>query len=184
MEYGNSCMGYEIAGALGVKMASPGAEVYVIISDGSFLMLNSELLTSIQEGHKINVVLLDNFGFQCIKNLQMSKGSRGFGNELRSRDKATGRLDGECIPVDFAKCAESIGVRSYRARSIGELNKALQAAKGEKRSTLIDIKVAPGTMTHGYDSWWRVGVAEVSKSKRVNEAYKENSANIAKARPY
>ena len=184
MEYGYSCMGYEVAGALGAKMASPASEVYVIISDGSFLMLNSELLTSVQEHCKINIVLLDNCGFQCIKSLQISKGSRGYGNELRYRNPKTKQLDGERIPVDFAKYAESLGVKSYRAHSIADLNDALAAAKKEKGSTLIDIKVKPGTMTHGYESWWRVGVAEVSRSKRVTGAYKENLKNIAKCRTY
>lgn len=184
MEYGYSCMGYEVAGGLGAKMASPASEVYVIISDGSFLMLNSELLTSVQERCKINIVLLDNCGFQCIRSLQMSKGSRGYGNELRYRNPKTKQLDGERIPVDFAQYAESLGVKGYRAHSIADLNDALASAKKEKGSTLIDIKVKPGTMTHGYESWWRVGVAEVSRSKRVTGAYKENLKNIAKCRIY
>lgn len=184
MEYGYSCMGYEVAGGLGAKIANPDSEVYVIISDGSFLMLNSELLTSIQEHCKINIILLDNYGFQCIKNLQMSKGSRGYGNELRYRNPKTKQLDGKYIPIDFAKYTESIGVKSYRVNSIEEFKNALKGAKKEKTSTLIEIKVKPGTMTHGYESWWRVGVASVSKSKKVNLAHKDNIKNIAKCRKY
>jgi 3D-(3,5/4)-trihydroxycyclohexane-1,2-dione acylhydrolase (decyclizing) len=184
MEYGNSCMGYEVAGGLGAKLASPQSEVYVIISDGSFLMLNSELLTSIQERIKINIVMLDNGGFQCIKNLQISRGSRGFGNELRYRDARTLRLEGGYIPLDFAKYAEALGAKSFRARTIEELRRALKAARAEKVSTLIDIKVTPGTMTHGYESWWRVGVAEASKSPDVRRAYRENLRNIGKCRAY
>jgi len=184
MEYGYSCMGYEVAGGLGAKLASPESEVYVLISDGSYLMLHSELLTSVQERCKITIVLLDNGGFQCIKNLQMSKGSRGYGNELKFRNPATNELDGKYIPIDFARYAGALGVKSYRAEGIDGLKRALATARRERVSALIEIKVRPGTMTHGYESWWRVGVAAVSKSDRVARAYKENLKNIARTRPY
>lgn len=184
VEYGFSCMGYEIAGALGIKMAEPEKEVFSMVGDGSYLMLHSELFTSIQEGCKINILLMDNNGYQCIKNLQLSKGSDQFGNEFRFRSKETGRLTGDFVPIDFAANARSYGARSWTVRTIDELREAVRAARQEKRSTLIDIKVLPGSMTHGYDNWWRVGVAEVSTSRKVQEAYEENRKNIKKARLY
>jgi len=172
MEYGYSCMGYEVAGALGVKLAEPDREVYAILSDGSFMMLHSEIVTSLQEGCKINVLVFDNRGFQCIKDLQMSQGSKaGFGNELRYRSSETGKLDGDYLEIDFAGIARSLGARAYTARTPEELKEALQKAKQETVSTLIDIKVIPGTHSLGYESWWKVGVSEVSENAGVREAY-------------
>lgn len=184
IEYGFSCMGYEVAGGLGVKIASPNAEVYVIVGDGSYLMLHSEILTSLREGYKINVILLDNRGYQCIKNLQESCGSNGFENEFRHRDKGTGRLTGPVAEVDFAGYAGSLGVKSFFADTIADFKSALAAAKKEGCSTLIEIKVAPGSMSDGYESWWRVGVAEVSRSPKVVEANRRMTEKAAKARPY
>lgn len=175
MEYGFSCMGYEIAGALGVKLAHPEREVYALVSDGSYLMLHSELLTSIQEGAKINVVMFDNGGFQCIKDLQISRGSKeGFGNELRYRSSETQRLDGEYMQVDFAQMAAALGAKTFTVRSLAELPGALRAAREETTSTLIDIKIIPGTHSPGYESWWRVGVAEESKNPSVLEAQRRD----------
>ncbi|MEC0209178.1 3D-(3,5/4)-trihydroxycyclohexane-1,2-dione acylhydrolase (decyclizing) [Paenibacillus ehimensis] len=171
MEYGFSCMGYEVSGALGVKLADPGREVYAFVGDGSFLMLHSELLTSIQEGRKINVLLLDNHGYQCIHNLQRGHGSQGFGNEFRYRSADTNRLTGDYMPVDFSLYARALGVKTYSVRTIDELKEALKSAKEQTVSTLIEIKVLPGTNTDGYESWWRVGVAEVSESEKVHQAY-------------
>jgi 3D-(3,5/4)-trihydroxycyclohexane-1,2-dione acylhydrolase (decyclizing) len=175
MEYGFSCMGYEIAGAFGVKLGYPDREVYALVSDGSYLMLHSELLTSIQEGAKINVVMFDNGGFQCIKDLQMSRGSKeGFGNELRYRSAETQRLDGEYIQIDFAQMAAALGAKTFTVRSLDELPAALRAAREATTSTLIDIKIIPGTHSPGYESWWRVGVAETSKNPSVLEAQKRD----------
>lgn len=171
MEYGFSCMGYEVSGAFGVKLADPGREVYAFVGDGSFLMLHSELLTSIQEGRKINVLLLDNHGYQCIHNLQRGHGSQGFGNEFRYRSADTNRLTGDYVPVDFSLYARALGVKTYSVRTIDELKEALKSAKEQTVSTLIEIKVLPGTNTDGYESWWRVGVAEVSESGKVLQAY-------------
>lgn len=171
MEYGFSCMGYEVSGALGVKLADPDREVYAFVGDGSFLMLHSELLTSIQEGRKINVLLLDNHGYQCIHNLQRGHGSQGFGNEFRYRSADTNRLTGDYMPVDFSLYARALGVKTYSVRTIDELKEALKSAKEQTVSTLIEIKVLPGTNTDGYESWWRVGVAEVSESEKVHQAY-------------
>ncbi len=184
MEYGFSCMGYEVAGAFGVKLADPEREVHAIVGDGSFLMLHSELLTSIQEGLKINVVLLDNHGYQCIHNLQREHGSAGFGNEFRYRDAASGALNGEYVPIDFAAFAQSLGAEVFKAATLAELKAALQAARECERSTLVHVEVLPGTNTDGYESWWRVDTAEVSKSERVKHAYAANQPERASAKPY
>jgi 3D-(3,5/4)-trihydroxycyclohexane-1,2-dione acylhydrolase (decyclizing) len=178
MEYGFSCMGYEIAGAFGVSLAEPDREVYAIVGDGSYLMLHSELVTSLQEGRKITVLLLDNHGFQCIHNLQRGHGSEGFGNEFRYRSKETGRLTGEVMPIDFAAHARSLGAKAYKATNADELKAALLLAKQETVTTLIEIPVVPGTNTDGYESWWNVGVPEVSISSKVIQANKDMQARI------
>ena len=184
LEYGYSCMGYEVSGGLGAKLALDQGEVYVIVGDGSYLMLHSEFLTTLKEHVKINVVLLDNSGYQCIKNLQMAHGSVGFGNEFRHREESTGRLTGEITPVDFKKYAEALGVKAFHAENVDEFREALQAAKQEKISTLIEVKVLPGTMTDGYHSWWRVGVPEVSNSKTTTDSHQKMTEEIRKARAY
>ncbi len=181
MEYGFSCMGYEIAGAFGVKMAEPSKEVFALLSDGSFLMLHSELVTSLQEHTKINVVIFDNGGFQSINSLQKSHGSlNGFGNELRYRSKKSGLLDGEYMKIDFAGIAKSLGMKAYTVKTLSELKEALEKSRKEKKSVLIDVKILPGTQSEGYESWWRVGVAEVSENPRVLESYKKDRAYFLK----
>lgn len=184
MEYGFSCMGYEVSGALGVKMAELDQEVYVLVGDGSYLMLHSELVTSIQEGYKINVVLMDNNGFQCIHNLQRSQGIPTFGTEFRYRSAETGRLTGAYIPVDFAANARSYGAETYTVTTVDELKAALQKVKQSKVSTLLDIKVTPDSMTGGYENWWRVGVPEVAGRKTVLEAHEKMNAEIKKAKKF
>lgn len=183
MEYGYSCMGYEIAGALGSKLAEPDREVYAFCGDGSYLMLHSELVTSIQERKKINVLLFDNSGFGCINNLQMSNGIGNLATEFRSRDD-NGELLGEFVPIDFAKCASGYGVKTYTAKNLDELRYALEDSKKQTVSTLIDIKVLPKTMTDGYGAWWHVGIASTSSKKSVNEAYENKKKNLDKARKY
>lgn len=185
MEYGFSCMGYEVSGTFGVKMAEPEKEAFALLSDGSFLMLHSELITSLQEGKKINVIILDNGGFQSINSLQKGHGSKtGFGNELRYRSKITGKLDGDYMKIDFAGIAKSLGAKAYTARTIEELKDALEKARKEDISVLIDVKVLPGTQSGGYESWWRVGVAEVSESDTVRKAFEENQKYMKKARKW
>jgi 3D-(3,5/4)-trihydroxycyclohexane-1,2-dione acylhydrolase (decyclizing) len=184
MEYGFSCMGYEIAAALGAKMAEPEREVFALVGDGSYVMLHSELLTSLMEGLKINVIVFDNHGFQCIDNLQVSQGISKYGNEWRRRDAKTGRLTGDFMPVDFAKNGESYGARGLRAQSVEELARAVKKALKEERSTVIDVKVTPKSMTGGYAAWWRVGTAEVSGNRAVAEAARKIKAETAKARRY
>jgi len=176
MEYGFSCMGYEVSGAFGAKLAEPDRDVYALVGDGSYLMLHSELLTAIQEGVKLTVLLLDNHGFQCIHNLQRGHGSDGFGNEFRRRDAASGRLTGDYLPINFAAHAASMGARTWSARTAEELGQALSEVKSYPGVALIDIKVLPGTNTSGYESWWRVGVPEVSESDKVREAGREMTA--------
>ncbi|MBQ4416978.1 MAG: 3D-(3,5/4)-trihydroxycyclohexane-1,2-dione acylhydrolase (decyclizing), partial [Butyrivibrio sp.] len=177
MEYGYSCMGYEIAASLGAKMAEKNREVYAMVGDGSFLMLHSELITSLQEGMKINVLLFDNCGFGCINNLQMSNGIGNLATEFRYRDK-NGKLLGDMIPIDYAQVAKGYGCKTYTAKTLDELKKALADAKKQKVSTLIDIKALPKTMTEGYKSWWNVGLAEVTGIQAEKEAY----AKLVKAR--
>ncbi|WP_124065873.1 3D-(3,5/4)-trihydroxycyclohexane-1,2-dione acylhydrolase (decyclizing) [Clostridium sp. E02] len=183
MEYGYSCMGYEIAASLGAKMASPKQEVYSMCGDGSFQMLHSELITSLQEGAKINVLLFDNCGFGCINNLQMSNGIGNLATEFRYRDEAGG-LNGSLLSVDYAKVCEGYGVKTYTAKTLDELKEALLDAKKQTISTLIDIKVLPKTMTDGYQSWWNVGLASVTGNEQEKKAYETLIENREKARRY
>lgn len=183
MEYGYSCMGYEIAATLGAKLAQPDKEVYAMVGDGSFQMLHSEIMTSIQEHQKINVLLFDNCSFGCINNLEMSNGIGNLGTEFRYRDE-DGHMNGALIPIDFAKIGEGYGMKTYLARTLEELIFALEEAKKQTVSTLIDIKVLPKTMTEGYESWWNVGVASVSEKESEKEAYLRMEENREKARLY
>lgn len=182
VEYGFSCMGYEICGALGAKLACPEREVYTMVGDGSFLMLHSELYTAVQEKAKINVMLFDNSGWGCIENLQNNQGTETFGTRFTRRTQ-TG-LDGEVIVTDYAKIAEGYGCKAYRVSNEEELYAALEDSKKQSVPCLFDIKVAHKSMSDGYDSWWRVGVAEVSTSETVQRAYEDMKENIAKARLY
>ncbi len=184
LEYAFSCMGYEIAGALGAKIAAPGREVYCILGDGSFWMLNSEMFTAVQEGLKINIILIDNNGFHCIDNLQASQGIPHFGCEFRYRNPETGQLDGNYIPVDYAAMAKGVGYESYRAENSAEFATALKSARAGKKPVLIDCKTARKSMTGDYGAWWRVGTPEVSKKPAVVEASKENRKNAAKAKQF
>jgi len=184
MEYGFSCMGYEINGALGAKLAEPDKEVYAFVGDGSYMMAHSELITSIQERQKINILLFDNTSFGCINNLQMGSGMGSFGTEFRLRNPASGQLDGDLMKIDFAMNAAAYGAKTYTVTTMKELRDALADAKKQTVSTLLDIKVLPKTMTDGYESWWRFGVAEVSKKKGIQAAYAAQQEGIKKARQY
>ena len=186
MEYGYSCMGYEVSGALGVKLAiGDTREVYAMTGDGSFNMLHSELITSVQEGKKINVVLFDNAGFGCINNLQMGTGNDTMCTELRQRGEG-GRLhhEGKFMRIDYAAIAKAYGCVSYTARTAAELEAALEDSKRQSVSTLIDIKVLPKSMTEGYGGWWRVGVAEVSERESVQTARAGLEEHLKEARKY
>lgn len=173
MEYGYSCMGYEVAASIGAKIACPERPVYALLGDGSYLMLHSELQTAVQEGVKVTLIVFDNAGFGCINNLQMSQGMGSLGTENRHRDPKTGTMSGSLVAVDFARNAESYGCKAYRVRDERQLIEALAGAKRQKMATLIDVKVLPKTMTHGYEAWWRVGTAEVARKKEIVAAAEE-----------
>lgn len=184
MEYGFSCMGYEIAAAVGAKMAEPHREVFALVGDGSYVMLHSELLTAIQEGIKINIVVFDNAGYQCIDNLQTSQGITKFGNDLRRRDPGTGRLTGGLISLDFAKNGESYGARGYSVATMDQFRAAVKSALAGSVSTVIDAKVTPKSMTHDYESWWRVGTAQVSQNPKVEAAARKITKEVESARKF
>jgi 3D-(3,5/4)-trihydroxycyclohexane-1,2-dione acylhydrolase (decyclizing) len=187
VEYGYSTMGYEIAGGLGVKLADPQREVYVMVGDGSYLMMAQEIVTSIQERLKLTVVLVDNEGFASIGGLSRSKGMAGFGTRYRYRsdgslgDDAAHR-NGEPLPVDLALNAQGLGAHVIRARNIEELRDALVAAKGIDRTVVIHIPVDRYEGVPSYDSWWDVPVAEVSESSEVKKAREEHERGMARRR--
>jgi 3D-(3,5/4)-trihydroxycyclohexane-1,2-dione acylhydrolase (decyclizing) len=168
MEYGYSCMGYEIAGGLGIKMADPKREVYVMIGDGSYLMMAQEIVTSIQEGFKLNIVLLDNHGFSSIGGLSRGCGNEGMGTNYRYRRGE--KYDGELLPVDFEVNAASLGACSTRARTYNELVDALAQARKHPRTTVVVVETSYEQRVPGYESWWDVAIAEVSESGRVRAA--------------
>ncbi|MBA3378332.1 MAG: 3D-(3,5/4)-trihydroxycyclohexane-1,2-dione acylhydrolase (decyclizing) [Chloroflexia bacterium] len=182
VEYGYSCMGYEIAGGLGVKMADPSRDVYVMVGDGSYLMLHTEIVTSIQEGYKLTIILVDNGGFRCIRELQTQSGTPAFGNELRYRDPATNRLDGPTVQVDFARNAESLGAKSYTATNAGDLKSALESAKSEMITTVIYVPIESQERVRGFEGWWDVPIAEVSDEPEVQEAKRSYDEGRAKQR--
>jgi 3D-(3,5/4)-trihydroxycyclohexane-1,2-dione acylhydrolase (decyclizing) len=158
LEYGYSCMGYEIAGGLGVKMADPTREVIVMVGDGSYLMMAQEIVTSVQEGYKLTIVLLDSGGYASIGGLSRSVGSEGFGTQYPP------------LPVDLAENARSLGAVVHRANTVGELRDALQAARGAERTTVVYVPVDPAAGVPSYDAWWDVPVAEVSEQAAVRDA--------------
>lgn len=181
-EYGYSCMGYEVAATLGVKMAEPDNEVYCVVGDSSFQMLHSEIMTIMQERKKVNILIFDNCGFGCINNLEMNHGIGSLATEFRYTDgkKPTGDL----IPVDYAKIGEGYGLKSYTCRTIEELVAALEDAKTQEVACLFDLKVIPKTMTDGYESWWNVGLADVSEKESVRTAWEGVKAGRDAARRY
>jgi 3D-(3,5/4)-trihydroxycyclohexane-1,2-dione acylhydrolase (decyclizing) len=169
LEYGYSCMGYEVAGAVGVKMADPSREVYALVGDGSWLMMSQEIVTAVQEGLKITVVLVDNHGYGSIGALSRSVGSGGFGTALRRRGRG-GQISGEVLAIDFVANAESLGARALRATTYDELTAALDEARREPRSTVIVVETDPSRRVEGYESFWDVPVAEVSADESVQAA--------------
>jgi len=178
LEYGYSCMGYEVSGTLGLKLAEPNKEVYTIVGDGSFLMLHSEFITAIQYNKKINVLLFDNSGYGCINNLQMDFGNGSYFCEFRTEDN-------QILNIDYAKVAEGYGAKAYRANTVEELKAALEDAKKQDRSTLIEMKVLPKTMTDGYDgSWWNLGVPEISNQEGVQSSYEFKQQKLQNAKQY
>ena len=182
LEYGNSCMGYEIAGGIGVKMAKPDKEVVVMVGDGSYLMLSSELITAVQEGIKMTVILLDNNGYGSIGSLSESVGSKGFGTNYRYRKN--GRLEGEHLPMNFVMNAKSYGVGVHSVNSYEELDSALETAKNEMTTQVIVVPVDKVQRVPGYSSWWDVPVAEISDLESVNQARQEYEEAKKRQRNY
>jgi 3D-(3,5/4)-trihydroxycyclohexane-1,2-dione acylhydrolase (decyclizing) len=176
MEYGYSCMGYEIAGGVGVKMADPSREVIVMVGDGSYLMMNSELATSVMLGQKLTVVLLDNRGYGCINRLQRATGGESFNNLLQHTNHVT-------LPdIDFAAHAASLGAEAVKVKGIAELEDALKKARSAQRSTVIVIDTDPLAATDAGGHWWDVAVPEVSTRSEVNTARKNYENALASQR--
>ncbi|MGO2565322.1 MAG: 3D-(3,5/4)-trihydroxycyclohexane-1,2-dione acylhydrolase (decyclizing) [Brochothrix thermosphacta] len=177
LEYGYSCMGYEVAGALGAKLAAPEQEVYAALGDGSFLMLHTELVTALQYNKKINLLLFDNAGYGCINNLQMEHGSDSYHCELRDNNNTI-------MNINYAKVAEGYGARGYTVSTKEELVAAIKDAEKQTVSTVIEIKVLPKTMSDGYDAWWHVGVSEVSDKASVLAANTTKEEKLQQAKKY
>ncbi len=184
VEYGYSCMGYEIAGGLGVKMAAPDRHVYVMVGDGSYLMMAQEIVTSVQEDYPLIIVLLDSGGFASIGGLSRSVGSAGFGTDYRFRDPRSGLLDGPPLPVDLGANAESLGARLFRATDRASLETALAAARAADRTAVVHIPVDPAARAPGYGCWWDVPVSEVSEQPRVQQARREYEEGRKKQRRF
>ncbi|MHB8413597.1 MAG: 3D-(3,5/4)-trihydroxycyclohexane-1,2-dione acylhydrolase (decyclizing) [Candidatus Acidiferrales bacterium] len=182
VEYGYSCMGYEIAGGLGVKMAAPDREVYVMVGDGSYLMMAQEIHTSIQEGFKLNIIVLDNHGFASIGGLSEACGSGGFGTHYRLRKD--GKLDGPTVEVDFVANAASLGAAAVRVRTLDELKLSLVGARATPRTTVTVIEVDRNVRVPGYESWWDVPIAEVSEMESVRAARRAYETNVKRERHY
>jgi 3D-(3,5/4)-trihydroxycyclohexane-1,2-dione acylhydrolase (decyclizing) len=182
MEYGYSCMGYEIAGGLGVKMAHPDRDVYVLVGDGSYLMMAQEIVTSLQEGYKLNIVLIDNHGFSSIGGLSRSCGNEGMGTEYRL--VKNGKYEGDLIQVDYRANAESLGAWAVRANSIDELKAALLDAQKQPRTSVIVVETAFDKRVPGYETWWDVPIAEVSEVPAVQSARQQYDVARQKERHF
>ncbi|HTV10610.1 MAG TPA: 3D-(3,5/4)-trihydroxycyclohexane-1,2-dione acylhydrolase (decyclizing) [Acidimicrobiales bacterium] len=184
VEYGYSCMGYEIAGGLGVKMAAPDRDVYVMVGDGSYLMMSQELVTAVQENLKLTIVLVNNHGFASIGSLSETVGAPRYGTWYRFREERSGRLDGKPLPIDFVANAESLGATAWRARGVDELKAALLKAKSVDGPVLIEIEVDPLAPAPSSESWWDVAVAEVSDLDETARARHEYEVSKTAQRNY
>ena len=170
VEYGYSCMGYEIAGGLGAKMAAPDREVFVLVGDGSYLMMAQEIVTAVSEGIKLNIVLVQNQGFGSIGSLSESLGSQRFGTRYRYRDPSSGQLDGDVLPVDLAANAASLGADVIRTRTVSELQAALAQSRASDRTTVTYIEADPLAPVPSSESWWDVPVSETSALDSTQQA--------------
>ncbi len=180
MEYGYSCMGYEISGGLGIKMAAPDREVYVMVGDGSYLMMAQEIVTSLQENYKLTIVVLDNHGFSSIGGLSRACGNRGMGTEYRYR--TNGKLEGDLIPVDYVMNAKSLGAEAVRTTTRDEFKQALLAASKSQKTSVVVIETAYDQRVPGYESWWDVPIAEVSEVESVRAARAKYEEAVKKER--
>ncbi len=184
VEYGYSCMGYEIAGGLGAKMASPDRDVYVMVGDGSYLMMAQELVTAVQEHVKVIVVLVQNHGFHSIGDLSETLGSQRFGTRYRSRGEASGRLDGDLLPVDLAANAASLGATVLRAGTVDELRTALLEAKAGDGPVVVHVETDPLINAPSSESWWDVPVSEVAELDSTQQARKTYESHKADQRQF
>ncbi len=182
LEYGYSTMGYEVAGGLGIKMADPSRDVYVLVGDGSYLMLAQEIVTSVQEGVKLNIIVVDNQGFASIGGLSEACGTAGYGTEYRFRQN--GDLSGAKIPVDFVENARSLGAHAVRATTRAELEDAIRAMAGHDRTSVVVIETDREQRVSGHESWWDVPIAEVSEIEAVQAARRDWEAESKKERYY
>lgn len=182
LEYGYSCMGYEIAGGLGVKMADPGRDVYVMVGDGSYLMLAQEIITSVQEGYKLIVVLVNNEGHSSIGGLSRATGAQGFATRFRYRDEESGQLQGDFLPVNLAANAASLGAKVIEAKTLLELKAALHDAREAAQTTVVKIDVDYDEQVPRYESWWDVPIAQVSEVDSAKAAYEEYEVERQKER--
>ncbi len=183
LEYGYSTMGYELAAGIGAKMACPDREIFVMVGDGNYLMMNNEIVTAIQEGIKFTIILLNNNGFASIGGLSQSIGSQRFGTKYRYRDEETGLLTGDILPVDFAQNARSLGAHVIEAHDIDSLKSALVAAKEQSQTTVITIETNLTKGIPGY-AWWEVAIAEVSEIETVQKARAEYDEHKKRQRYY
>ena len=184
VEYGYSCMGYEIAGALGIKMAAPEREVFALVGDGSYLMMAAEIVTAVSEGIKLILVIVQNHGFASIGALSEQLGSQRFGTAYRYRDPRTGRLDGNRLPVDLAANAASLGAHVIRVATIEEFREALRTARAAEGLTAIHIETDPHAPAPPSNNWWDVPVSEVSELDSTRQARKSYENSKARQRPY
>ncbi len=181
VEYGYSCMGYEVAGGLGVKLAAPDREVYVMVGDGSYLMMSQEIVTAIQENLKLTILLLDSHGFKSIGSLSVALGGERFGTELRGRG-ADMQLSGANLPLDFAANAQSLGAHAVRVKTRDQLTAALSEAKSQTRTCVIVVEIDSTENIGNYESWWDVAVAEVSEMESVRKARADYELALGKER--
>jgi 3D-(3,5/4)-trihydroxycyclohexane-1,2-dione acylhydrolase (decyclizing) len=184
VEYGYSCMGYEIAGGLGAKLADPGRDVYVLVGDGSYLMMATEIVTAVAEHIKLTIVLVDNHGFASIGALSESVGSQRFGTSYRYRNPQTGLLDGGVLPVDLAANAASLGADVLRTRTVEEFRAGLQRAKASDRTTVVYVETDPLAPAPSSQGWWDVPVSGVSALESTQKAHAEYQAAKRRQRPY
>lgn len=182
LEFGYSCMGYEIPAGLGVRMTQPDGEVFVFIGDGTYLMNPTELVTAMQEGLKLTVIVSENHGFQSISALQMLRAGRRFGNEFRARDSEKNRLEGEYMKIDFAQNAASFGARSWHVTTPDGVRNAMQEARGERQTCVIVADIEPHHYLPDSGVWWDIAAAEVSDDPETQERRREYEQGLRQQR--
>ena len=180
LEFGYSCMGYEIPAGLGVRLAQPEGEVFVLIGDGTYLMNPTELVTAVQEPRKSPSIVSENHGYQCIRRLQMWRTGISFGNEFRHRDPATNRLEGDYVQFDLAANAASFGARAWHVETLDQFEQALREARAETRSCVIVAEVEKHRVLPGGGCWWDVAPAEVSQDQKTRELRAEYERDQAR----